>query len=78
MMCTMSMLPDDTYDVFVIDANNDDDDTAMRLELTVTRGPHKGDVVVVHASHLNRDVFDVIGLPAQLRVEHGTPTITFD
>lgn len=78
MMCTMSMLPDDTYDVFVLDANNDDDARVMRLEVTVTTGPHKGDVVGVRASNLERDVFDVIGLPARLHVEHGTPTIVFD
>jgi hypothetical protein len=50
----------------------------VRLEVTVTSGAHKGDVVAVRASNLARDPIDLIGLPAQLRVEHGTPTITFD
>jgi hypothetical protein len=73
------MLPDDTYDVFVIDADNDNDDaTIARLELTVTSGPHKGDVINVRAANLGRDVIDLIGLPARLFVRGGVPSVDFE
>ena len=74
----MSMLPDDTYDAFVIDATEDDARNIARLELTITSGEHKGDVVTVRAANLNRDAFELIGLPAQLHVRDGIPNVTFD
>jgi hypothetical protein len=74
----MSMLPDDIYDVFIIDARNDDDVRAVQLELTITRGEHKGEVVTVRATNLQRDAIDLIGLPARLRVNNGAPAIDLD
>ena len=76
----MSMLPDDTYDVFIVDAraSTDDDVNAMELELTITSGEHKGEVVSVRATNLERDEIELIGLPAQLRVVNGTPSVEFD
>ena len=73
------MLPDDTYDVFVIDAEDDATDTGVvRLELTVTSGSHKGDVIAVRASNLQRPSLDLIGLPARLEVVNGVPAVAFD
>jgi hypothetical protein len=81
------MLPDDTYDVFIIDAtdadenadeNTDANANVTRLELTVTSGAHKGDVIALRAANLGRDSIDLIGLPARLRVHDGTPTIDFE
>ena len=77
----MSLLPDDTYDVFVIDAQRDDAHTehnVVRLELTVTSGAHKGEVIGVRATNLARDAIDLIGLPAQLVVYEGIPSVSFD
>jgi hypothetical protein len=78
MVRNMSMLPDDTYDIFILDANDDENANVVRLELTVTSGSHKGDVDTLRAANLARNVIDLIGQPAQLRVEHGVPTIIFD
>jgi hypothetical protein len=77
-MCTMSMLPDDTYDVFILDAHDDDDARIIRLELTVTSGAHKGEVITLRAEHLGRDAIALIGLPARLQVRAGVPTMDFE
>ena len=78
MMHTMSVLPDDNYDVIIIDASRRDDDDAMYLELTVTSGQRKGEVVTLRADNLNRDEIEMIGLPATLRVDGGVPIVDFD
>ena len=70
------MLADGTYDVFVVDADTDGDTTS--LELTITSGEHKGEVVRVRAANLRREPVVLIGLPGTLRVESGIPTVTFD
>ena len=74
----MSMLPDDTYDAFVIDATEDDSQNILRLELTITSGEHKGEVVSLRAANVARDAIDLIGLPVQLHVHDGIPSVTFD
>ena len=77
----MSMLPDDTYDAFVIDARNErdqHDNAVTRVELTITSGEHKGDVVAVRASHLARDPIELIGLPVSLVVADGIPVVDFE
>lgn len=75
------MLPDGTYDAFVVDA--EDDDTGVRLELTVIAGPHKGDVVSVRRAPVaegavERDALDLIGMPATLTVSQGRPRVAID
>ena len=72
----MTLLADGTYDVFIIDAESVDD-TALRLELTVTTGPLKGEVVSVRASNTSRDPLDLLGTPATLTVTDGVPDIAF-
>jgi hypothetical protein len=74
----MSMLPDDIYDVFIIDAREHDDAGVMQLDLTITTGTHKGEVVTVHATNMQRDAIELIGMPARLRVHDGKPAIDFD
>jgi hypothetical protein len=70
------VLNDGTYDVFVIDAEDAlEPQDALRLELTVTQGPYKGDVVTVIAQHLPLNAVQVLGLPATLVVEHGQPRV---
>lgn len=70
------MLADGTYDAFVVDAVPDGD--ALRLDLTIVAGPHKGEVVSVRAVGLEVGELDAIGMPATMTVAAGQPTVTLD
>lgn len=70
------MLADGTYDAIVVDAERDDD--GVRLELTITAGPHKGDVVAVRATSLTMDPVDVLGIPARIVVLNNTPRVELE
>lgn len=72
----MSELRDGTHDVVVIDAR-EDEDGVVHLELAVTSGTHKGNVVRVAARSFARDALDVLGLPATLHVDEGVPRVVF-
>jgi hypothetical protein len=77
----MSDLADGTYDVFVVDATEatlEDGTEVVRLELTVTSGEHKGEVVPLTATGLGRSEIDLMGMPATRTVDGGAPTITID
>jgi hypothetical protein len=75
----MQPLDDGTYDAFVIDAKEDDEEIAFtRLQLTITSGARKGEVVNVRASQLSRDALELLGLPATLTVKDGQPSVSFD
>ena len=80
MMDDMSTLPDDTYDAFIIDARAGDDAGArvMHIDLTITSGAHKGEVVSVRARGIDGDEIALIGMPVTLRVDEGNPTVTFE
>ena len=78
MRFTDSVLDDGTYDVFVVDAASDDDTAGVHLELTITSGEHKGEVIALRAAQLGRDPVMLIGLPAELRVSDGVPSVNFD
>ena len=71
------MLPDGTYDVFIVDATALGDDV-VALSLTVLSGPSKGEVVDVRAAGLGRDELDLLGMPGTLAVENGVPAVTID
>lgn len=73
----VSMLPDGTFDVIVIDASADDDGTACALELALVTGDHKGDVVTLRMTG-ERDPVELIGLPATLTVTAGQPSLRID
>jgi hypothetical protein len=68
------MLPDGTYDVFVVDATADGPDR-LRLEVTILAGEQKGEVVSVQANGLGIDELDALGLPGTLTVVGGEPTL---
>ena len=73
----MTELPDGEYSVFIVEA----DESApgkVRLELTITAGSRKGDIVTVVADNLARDPLDYLGLPAELVVADGAPRVVFD
>ena len=73
------MLPDGTYDVFVVDAEGATDTSigpgGVALELTVLAGDHKGELVRVTAVGIDRDPLDLLGVPGTLVVTDGTPVV---
>lgn len=71
------MLPDGTYDVFVVDAVADGPD-ALQLELTILAGDHKGEVVPLRTTGLGRDELDALGMPGLLTVADGEPTLSLE
>jgi hypothetical protein len=80
-----AVLPDGTYDAFIIDATEDagtdaDDRDALRVDLTIIAGAHKGEVVTVTATYLASaaDPMDLLGMPATLTVAGGEPTVSVD
>lgn len=73
------MLPDGTYDVFVVDASAlPGDGGGLRLEVTILAGDHKGEVVAVNAVGLDVDEVDALGTPGTLTVERGEPAIILE
>jgi hypothetical protein len=67
-------LDDGTYDAFVVWAEQRDDGT-IALDLTLTTGPRKGEVLSIRARGLRRDPFDVTGIACTLIVEGGEPRV---
>ena len=73
------MLEDGTYDVFVVDASDDEHDRdVVHVTLTIISGAHKGDVVTVHAHGLSRDSASLFGLPGTLVVRDGEPHLDIE
>jgi hypothetical protein len=75
----MQPLRDGVYDAFVVDVHSDDKNFSIaHLELTITSGEHKGEVVRVRADALQRDPVALLGLPVMLTVSDGQPRVSFD
>ena len=70
------MLADGTYDAIVVDAERDED--GIRLELTITAGPHKGEVVAVRATTLTMDPINTLGIPARIVVHDNRPRVELE
>ncbi len=68
----LGMLPDGTYDAFVVWA--EDDDGALKLDLTITSGPHKGEVVSISGPS-DGDPLALTGMPCTLVVSDGEPRL---
>jgi hypothetical protein len=75
---SMVPLDDGAYDVFVVNADDEPSRHAMRVELTITTGPRKGEVVRLRVTHLGRDALSVLGLPGTLTVMQGRPSLTIE
>jgi hypothetical protein len=73
---TASVLADGNYDAIVVDG--DEDEGFVRLELAITTGSHKGEVVVVRTTDARLDPVTVLGLPARLVVVDGVPRVDFE
>ena len=76
----MQTLPDGSYDVIVVDAEPTDDGD-VRIELTITLGPHIGRLVALRGQHVegatgavDADPVSLLGIPGTLRVRDGRPT----
>lgn len=70
------MLADGTYDAIVVDVERDDN--GVRLELAITAGPRKGDVVAVRALSLTMDPLHALGIPARIVVTNNTPQVELE
>ena len=69
------MLEDGTYDAFIVWAEQRD--TGIALELTVTTGTQRGDVVnIVTSTFATRDALSLVGLPCTLHVRDGEVRVT--
>ena len=67
-------IADGVYDAFVIWAQaRVDGDVA--LDLTITTGAHKGEVVSMRAANIEREPLDLVGTPCTLVVEQGEPRV---
>jgi hypothetical protein len=67
------MLDDGRYDAFVVWAERRPDGD-LAVDLTITTGPHKGEVVSVRGD-LALDPVALTGLPCTLVVEDGVPRL---
>ena len=65
-------LADGTYDALVVDASRVDDQFCT-LELVVTLGPHKGDLVELKMAGVDVDPLLLLGLPGTIQVADGLP-----
>ena len=72
------MLPDGAYDVFVVDAEAAEPAGALRLELTILGGEHKGEVVSMRAEGLGVDELAALGTPGTLTVSAGEPSLVLE
>jgi len=71
------VLPDGRYDALIVDAHADDDGT-VHLDVTVTTGEHKGEVVEIRGRFPGVDELDLLAAPATLVVSEGLPFVTLD
>jgi hypothetical protein len=75
------LLPDGTYHAFIVDAEEgiaDDGTDRLHLSVTILNGEHKGEVLDLTAEGMGRTSIDVLGMPATLVVDRGTPRLTVD
>jgi polyphosphate kinase 2 (PPK2 family) len=73
----MDDLPDGSYEAMVLDLRRHPDDDVVRIDLVITTGAHKGDVVVVRSPGIAEDPL-LMGLPGTLTVEGGEPRLRLD
>ena len=73
-------LPDGSYDVFVVNA--DDLPTAggstTALDLTIVSGEHRAETFALTAQVRLGEPTDLIGLPATLTIDAGAPSVRID
>lgn len=72
------MLPDGTYDVFVVDVEAEGPGDRLRLDLTILAGDQKGEVVSMRADGLGVGELDALGTPGTLTVAGGEPSLVLE
>mgnify|MGYP000036977582 CR=1 FL=1 len=70
-------LEDGVYDALVLDAEEVPDGGTV-VELTITAGEHKGEVLSLASTTPLGDPIDLLGTPATVTVTFGTPSVRFD
>ena len=75
-----SPLPDGTYDVFVVSADDlpSAGGATTALELTVTAGEHRGGTLALTAPYRMGEPVELIGMPATLTITDGAPQVRVD
>ena len=73
----MAQLDDGTYEAQITDAVQDLEG-GLVLQLAISTGEHKGDVVEVRSSkqRFGRDATELLGLPATLTVRYGVNDVS--
>lgn len=72
------MLPDGTYDVFVVDAAATGPGDRLRLDLTIISGERRGEMVTMESSGLGVGELDALGMPGTLTVTSGEPSLVLE
>lgn len=70
------MLPDRVYDVFVVDAS--EEDGVIRLELAILAGEQKGEIVNLASPNLQGEPALLLGTPGTLTVTDGVPALRLE
>ena len=73
----MNEFEDGKYDVMIIDAE-EGDNGVIALELVVSSGARRGDVMHVSATNLSRTWFELLAAPATLMIIDGQPHLELD
>jgi hypothetical protein len=68
------VLDDGSYEAMIVDVGSAGDD-GLQLDITITSGPHTGDVVAVRTQGENADPLSLLGLPVTLVVRDGVPRL---
>lgn len=71
------MLPDGRYDALIVDARTDDDGI-VHVDVTITTGEHKGEVVAIRGQFPGVAELDLLAAPATLVVSEGEPALRLD
>jgi hypothetical protein len=74
-------LADGRYEAFVVDATETTGaggTPAMVLDLTITAGEHKGEVLTITATGIEGSDIELLGMPATLTVEGGRPHVRIE
>jgi len=72
------MLPDGTYDVFVVEAEAEGSGGRLRLDLTILAGEQRGGMVSMQAEGLGISELDALGMPGRLTVAGGEPSLVLE
>ena len=67
-------LPDGTYDVMIVDVETGAEGQ-VHIDIVLTTGTRKGEVLSLQTSTLRQDPLMLMGLPAKLRVTDGLPAL---